>query len=92
MFANGKLVCRDLLPCLVKSKRQETSAERQRQSELNLEETTIAKEHSQHQSSTDQRLDNEGNYAELMNRSFSDQQYSSLHIYANSSFNTSANT
>jgi len=67
--------------------------ERQRQSEWNSElreETTISKEHSQHQEETEQGLGNEENYANLTNRSFNDQQYSRLHIYANSSLNTGA--
>ena len=72
--------------CLAKPKRGEASAERQRQSELSLADTTIA-----NQESADQSLDNQGNdmYADLMDRSFSDQHYSRLHIYANASVNTS---
>ena len=77
--------------CLVISKRQETSAERQCQVDLNSEERTISKEHSQHRGTTDHGLGNEGNYTDLMDRSFNDLQYSRLHIYANSSVKASVN-
>lgn len=81
--------------CLAKSKRQEeVLAERQHRSDLNSElreERTISKDHSEHSGRTDQGLGNEGTYANLMHKSFDDQQYSRLHIYANSSVNTSAN-
>lgn len=83
------------LLCLVKSKRpEEVLAERQDQSDLNCElreEKTISKKDSQHRWATDQGLANEVTYANLMHKSFDDQQYSRLHIYSNSSVNTTAN-
>ena len=80
---------------IAKSKRDEISAETQRQSELisnSREEKIIPKEHPQHHGTTDQGFANEGHYADLMDRSFNDRQYSRLHIYANSSVKASDNT
>ena len=75
-----------LLLCLVISKRQdEVSAERQRQLDLNSElreEATASKDHSQLHGTNDQGSGNEGNYADLTDRSLNDQQYSCLHMYA----------
>jgi len=88
-------MCWSFLLCLANSKREEISAERQRQSELTnelREETTIQEEQFQLHRTTDQSFGNEGNYADLMDRSFDDQQYSRLHIYADSSVKANANT
>ena len=68
-----------------------SNAERQRQSDLNSEETTTSNDHSQLHGTNDQGLGNEGIYADLTDRSFNDQQYSRLHIYAKPNVKASAN-
>jgi len=82
-LSNAKVLYLGCFVCLVKFKRQEALAERQRQSVLNRDETTIAIEHFQYQVAAEQSFGQELNYAHLMDRSFNDQQYSRLHIYAN---------